>query len=302
MSGKRVLSITLYDRTPQVITSMFNSLLFPGNRVDAIAVCYDRAPRKSVDLLRNLCAKNRIELRESFLDDDEVGSRCPAAAYNKSLGLVSESHVFCLSSDIVLAPHSIGMAYELSRVCPDDAIIGMVTHCGPSYYWDCGGRRQRIQTSSENPMPMGFCWLIPMDRVRQLGGYDEIYMGGLCFEDDDFVRRLWMTGINFIFCDDISGSHIEHDREHCVKNDGRVQRNRKIHQSRHSESPDFSDVFPGSGHVYLSGTNMLDYCVGMSMLVRKIEDANDATVKLSEAQRMYGYSEPWLAFRGLELP
>jgi len=294
---RKVLALTIHDRNAGVLQSVMASFKFPGNSIDVVAVCYDRVNPEVVDEFRNLC--KGYELREVFLDDDVVGPRCSSKSWNSVLGLVSESHAFCISSDVVMAPHSVGMAYELSRVCPGDVFCGMTIHSGPSYYWLTNemGDKCRIMTWSRHPNPLGFCWLLPMDAVRKIGGYSEEYMDGVCFEDDDFVRRMWGTGINFVFCDDILGMHMEHNREQYLDIDGKVSINKKIHLGKYGDSKALSDMFVGSELIDLSTTDVQNSCTGMSILTRSLDDARAVFPSLSKTQRRYGYSEPWFAFR-----
>ena len=41
---------------------------------------------------------------------------------------------------------------------------------------------------------------------------DPEFADGFCYDDDDFFYRLWQTGLDFIFTDEISGVHLHHER------------------------------------------------------------------------------------------
>ena len=281
---KTVLAITLYDRTPEVIRAVFAALSFPGNRPDVVAVCYDRTPEHSIETLRVECAAAEIELREAFLDDDAVGPRCPSKAWNMALDMVTESHAFCMSSEMILAPHSIGMAYHMSEVIPDAMIVGRAEHCGQSYAYGKGNLHRTI-TSSNEPSGLGFAWLLPMQKYHDVGGFDEIYMNGFCYEDDDFVIRLWRAHTNILFCDDIMGFHLEHKRNHLKNEDGRVSINESIFSERYGDINILRDwKFP---HIRAR------FEVGMALISQTKN--TDLAEKCFIQQKLYGQDEPWRA-------
>ena len=282
---KTVLAMTLYDRTPEVIRAVFAALSFPGNRPDIVAVCYDRASEEAIVTVQNECSMTGIELREAELDEDIEGPRCPSRAWNAVLSLVDESHVFCMSSEMILAPHSIGMAYHMAEVIPDAMIVGRAEHCGQSYAYGTDNLRHRTITWSGNPSGLGFAWLLPMKTYREISGFDEIYMNGFCYEDDDFVMRMWQAGTDFLFCDDIMGFHLEHKRDHLKDEDGRVSINAKIFTER------FGDInilrewkFPHHG---------ARFDVGMALTSHEKNEilAKECFIQ----QKLYGQNEPWRA-------
>ena len=203
-----------------------------------------------------------------------------------------QDNVFCMSSDMVMAPHSIGMAYHLAEVAPDTLIVGRAEHCGQSYAFsmiEYGENIKHLQnrtiTWSLRPSPLGFTWMMPMKWFRGLGGYDEIYMNGYCYEDTDFVMRLWEAGVDFVFCDDIMGFHLEHKRDHLRDSDGKVSRNGQHFKARWGDLNILRDrKFP---HI----TCACD--VGLSFMLHEKNEKllNDCF----NQQKLYGQDEPWRA-------
>jgi hypothetical protein len=287
--------MTIHDRTPEIIGSVISCMRFPGNRPDVVLVCYDRAPQESVDAMRLECKNIGVELREIFLKDNAVGPRCPSLAWNKALSLSNESHIMCISSDVVMSPHSLDMAYHLSEAAPDHVIIGRAEHSGPSYKWHhtfTPANKEpneeivdRSMTSATFAEPLGFIWLLPMKTVRRIGGYNEAYMNGLCYEDADFVLRLWNAGADFLFCDDVFAIHMEHRREHLKNRDGKISTNEKLFVD------EYGDI------KYLAQKkfkpNVALYDVGMSIWSheRDMEIINRTHLQ----QRLYGQGQPWQA-------
>ncbi len=284
---KRILAMTIHDRTPEVIGAVFHGLSLPGNEVDTIAVCYDRADSSAQVLVEAECDKLGVGLLYAHLDDDFEGPRCPSKAWNAALDLVKdESHVFCMSSDMVLAPHSIGMAYHMAEVAPDSMIVGRAEHCGQSYAWPGADKlMNRTITWSGKPSGLGFAWLLPMEKFRAVDGFDTVYMDGLCYEDDDFVIRMWTAGADFLFCDDIMGFHLEHKRDHLKDDDGRVSINAEIFKKR------FGDINYLRDWKFHHSRACFD--VGMAAF---LHERSDETVKRYFIhQKLYCQDEPWRA-------
>ena len=293
-SGMTTLAITIYDRTPEVIRAMCAGLSLPGNRPDVVAVCYDRAPEASVDQLRDECNRLGFELWESHLDDDFRGPRCPSLAWNTVLATTKDPHVFCMSSDVVLAPHSIGMAYHMSAVGDNCMIVGRAEHCGQSYAWPGPDNPEHLKwrtiTWSGKPSGLGFAWLLPMKAYKDVGGFDEGYMKGYCYEDDDFVLKMWNSGSDFLFCDDIVGFHLEHKRDHLRDEDGRVALNGKIFLER------WGDIDMLRKWKFKHAVSRFD--VGLTQISHKRD--KDVTEKYFWQQKFYGQNEPWRAIPVVE--
>jgi len=292
---KKTLAMTIYNRTPEVVGAVFNGLSLPGNQVDEIAVCFDRAPDSIVEEVHRQCEMIKTPLAFSRLTDNYEGPRCPSLAWNTAIGLVKSSHVFCISSDVVLGPHSIGMAYQIAKAHDNAIVCGQAIHCGPSYSWervfDNGMRvKDRIMTYSKSPQPLGFNWLLPTNSIHKIGGYDLAYMGGYCYEDDDFVIRMWRSGVDIIFCDDVLGIHLEHKREHLKNSDGRVTANEKVFVGRYGDIDYLRErkfkVWAWAGHAI----------PGLSIWAHG--PSNHNLGKIADAIYEYGKGEEWRAAYG----
>ena len=294
---KKVVAMTIHNRTPKIIKSVFASFVFPGNRPDAVAVCYDRAPKNSVATLRHECRTKGIELRETFMFDGPKGFRCPSAAWNAVFDLIDEDHAFCISSDVVLAPHAIGKAYHMAAEFPDWIIVGRTEHCGPSYHSriEAEGKdeklifKSRVMTSSYYLNPLGFAWLLPMKTVREIGGYSMEFMNGFCFEDNDFTIRMWNAGADIMFDDDVLALHMEHPRPH-VLDEEKVGRNRKIFERI------YGDVdYIKTGLKSHNWTNAATEGGPLGACCHKAD--YQIIERIMAADMTYGNNEPWRAIK-----
>jgi GT2 family glycosyltransferase len=77
----------------------------------------------------------------------------------------------------------------------------------------------------------------------KIEGFDEKFMEGFWFDDDDFFLRLWKEGLNFIFNDEIHGIHLDHERPDLETEEGKkkIQINGNYMMKKH-----------GSPHVWNS--------------------------------------------------
>jgi glycosyltransferase involved in cell wall biosynthesis len=67
---------------------------------------------------------------------------------------------------------------------------------------------------------MGYHWCsaISADNMRKLNGFDERFCNGYCFEDDEFLARVKMLGLNVEITDSPFVVHQWHDRNYVPKN------------------------------------------------------------------------------------
>lgn len=302
---KKIVAMTVYDRQPDVLRSVIHSLSFPGNMPDALVVCYDRASDEARTAVRESCRSIGLDLRESSLDDSADGFRCPSLAWNTVFSRIPESHALCISSDCVLAPHSVHKAFHMALYFDDWMIVGRADHCGPSYSSSITIRTRsrnepmsflsRTMTSSHYFKAIGFAWVLPMTRVRRIGGYDLEFMGGFCFEDDDFTIRMWDTGMNIMFLDDLHALHIEHQRPH-VLDEEKIQRNKALFENRHgpAECEERSKGLPKQGfnpHIWVnedSGPGLSVWCHEYDPMIPP---------RAIGAEIIYGNDEPWRAIK-----
>lgn len=123
----------------------------------------------------------------------------PAKAFNAGIEAATRDRVMILSSDTLVPPATVRRSFlwdtALGPWTP--RVLDLETqmeYCGPSRVF---------------PMP----WALVCDRkaVLRCGGWDERYMAGLCYEDNDFVGRLVV--MQGSFCADWSAVAYHHSHE-----------------------------------------------------------------------------------------
>lgn len=102
----------------------------------------------------------------------------PSRAFNECLRIARGEDIFIMSSDVIVTPKAIEHAFtwDLSKAFYTPLIVDMESgnqYCGPMRVF---------------PMP----WFIGAKREDCLyvGGWDEEYLKGISFEDNDFIGRL----------------------------------------------------------------------------------------------------------------
>lgn len=79
---------------------------------------------------------------------------------------------------------------------------------------------QRIQVahhgwynhSAYRPVGYHFCNMITRKTLERIGGFDERFAHGICFDDDEILLRIKRSGIKIIFIDDPFVIHQKHER------------------------------------------------------------------------------------------
>lgn len=64
------------------------------------------------------------------------------------------------------------------------------------------------------PRKIHFCTCILKDAMIMLGGFDEEYMKGIAYEDDDFVKKIERSGYPMYHADDLVVLHQHHSRSY----------------------------------------------------------------------------------------
>lgn len=63
-----------------------------------------------------------------------------------------------------------------------------------------------------------FCTTLTRKNFYKIGGFDENYMEGIAYEDDDFREKILSSHLKLVLRDDLLVSHINHDTEYQQKN------------------------------------------------------------------------------------
>ena len=229
--------LTINNRSPEVLKRVAESLKLPGNEADEIIVVLDR-PTKEV---REDTIGTYLSLGATFINvEGEPGWKGPARAWNRGFDAAGGDLFYCISSEVVQGAGNVEKAKALCDNSPVDP-HGIL---GPVVFGSCSnsepanlvvGAEPGVLVSSKMPRPLGFIVCMPSQAVKQIGGFDERFMDGYWYDDDDFFLRLWRTGVDFVFDDSIHGTHIHHERPVLETGAGRagIQRNQALMLKKH---------------------------------------------------------------------
>jgi hypothetical protein len=112
----------------------------------------------------------------------------PARAFNVGLELCTGERLIVMSSDVIVTP---GAVKSMDRFWSTDCLYTPRVIDLDRNVEYCGATR---------PFPMPWFLVMPTAVAQQGGGWDEKFLGGLCFEDNDFVGRMALR-LGLIRCD-----------------------------------------------------------------------------------------------------
>ena len=247
--------LTLHDRPYSVMQKVFDSMKKQNH--NELVIVFDQTPV----LLADYCLEYwKYDKRTVFVVAPErpPGWRSPVKAWNAAFKKATGDILYCFSSETVQADGNVGRTREAMKHWAEPAwpdgpkkqdpkwpvdptpmvLYGSVScSCGPQgqeVNWN-GQAPGNLFCNAAHPRPLGFIWAAPAAAVKTIGGYDEAFADGFWYDDNDFFLRLWRTGLDFLFDDSISGTHLHHERPVLATPEGQegTRRNTEIMLKKH---------------------------------------------------------------------
>ena len=201
------LCLTVHNRPPAVSKAVADSLLLPGNAPDELILVLDRPTPDALEGAHAAYDNLPFPVRTITIPGKPAWLG-PARAWNHAFTAASSDTLYCISSEVVQAAGNLDRARSLAD--PTTAVFGACHNSTPAQL--VTGAEPGLLASSKMPRPLGFIVAMPAPAVKAIEGFDEDFMHGFWFDDDDFFLRLWHSGIHFSFNDSIHGTHIHHER------------------------------------------------------------------------------------------
>jgi hypothetical protein len=233
---KLSLILTINNRMPEVSRQVANSFLLPGNEVDEAVIVLDRptpeARAGATEAYQGLPGTLRFVEVEG-----PPGWRGPARAWNAGFKAATGDLFYCISSEVVQDAGNVDKARAL---CADGKTVAFGACHNSTPVNLVVGAEPGLLVSSKMPRPLGFIVCMPAKNVCDIAGFDEAFMGtpdapNYWYDDDDFMLRLWRSGLNFVFDDAIHGTHLHHERPDLATPEGQagIQRNAAYMLKKH---------------------------------------------------------------------
>jgi len=179
MSVGESILMTVYNREPEVLLNTFRWLASCDLSDSEIIVVDDGS---TMDYSWIEAYKDRFNLKWIKMDDYPAyrinGYNNPARAFNRALQEAQGERICVMSSDVIVPERVIAKARQ--DYAPGSVWCPMVVDLATSQEY-CGPHR---------PFPMP--WFLYLSRAKavECGGWDENFLFGCCWEDNDFVGRL----------------------------------------------------------------------------------------------------------------
>lgn len=181
--------MTVFNREPEVLMATLRSL-WRSLPEDAQVVLVDDGSTVPYDWIKSYAdarfkdfAWHVMEPYEAFRID---GFNNPAKAFNQALSMAKHDKIVVMSSDVLTNPIAVQklMKFNLEEMAWTPLVID--TESGAQY---CGPLRLF-------PAP----WFLAVSKKHAIecGGWDETYLDGMCWEDNDFLGRVMLQTGRFI--------------------------------------------------------------------------------------------------------
>jgi hypothetical protein len=177
---KTTVLMTVHDREPEVLLGTLRGLRRCGLQDVELIVVDDRSEMDYswVRAYAGAFASFKWVKTGEYAGFRVNGYGNPAHAFNCGLDLATGDRIVLMSSDVIVTP---GAVRSMEKF-----------YDGESLYTprviDMDSAKEYVGQSRFFPMP----WFLvaPTKACMEVGGWDEAYLDGLCFEDNDFVGRM----------------------------------------------------------------------------------------------------------------
>jgi len=193
----------VHDKPLEVWDKVLTSLSY--QQADEVVIVHDRAPQAILERSAAIPGVVPVNLA------GPKGWRSPCVSFNAGLAKVTGDVVLVSHSDIVQAPGNVERLRGHFSEHPDSVLFGTVVESNPEKLIGAGNAGT-ILMGTQNPRPLTWSMATKVESLRGISGWDEAYMQGVCYEDDDLTARLWKSGLDFHFNDDFLAIHETHDR------------------------------------------------------------------------------------------
>ena len=175
--------MTLHDRDHELIANTLRSMYRSGMKDCEVVIVNDRSTydysglKEGAEAMFDKCHWVDTGEYDGFRVN---GYGNPAYAFNLGLQTAERENVVLMSSDVIVTKRAVE---RMKRFTSERHAWTPIV-----YDFELGFEREYCGPKRFFPMP----WFLaaPRQACVDCGAWDESYLGGLCFEDNDFVGRL----------------------------------------------------------------------------------------------------------------
>jgi GT2 family glycosyltransferase len=200
---KTSVLMTVHDREPEVLLATLRSLTRSGLSDSELIIVDDRS-EMDYSWIKEY-AKPRFKTTKWIPSGNYEGFRIegygnPSRAFNLGLEVATGERLVVMSSDVIATTKSV---WSMDRFWnPDVLYTPRIVNMDTCTEY-CGATR---------PFPMPWMLTMPTKTAQDIGGWDEAFLMGLCFEDNDFVGRMALK-LGTVRCDwDATAYHQSHNQ------------------------------------------------------------------------------------------
>lgn len=203
---KTSILMTVHDREPEVLLATLRALRRSGASSEdvEIVIANDRSEMTYEWLIEYACRwLSVVWVKVPAYDAFRLpgGHNGPSRAFNEALRASSGERIVVMSSDIIVTPGA------FRAMLAHDVDEGMWT----PKVWDIDGRPFREYCGPSRIFPMPWFLLASRRALMEVGGWDEEYLLGLSFDDNDIAARVGLYHGKFFVDFDQVVFHQSHD-------------------------------------------------------------------------------------------
>jgi Glycosyl transferase family 2 len=199
--------VPIHDKPREVVQRVLGAL--SEQKADQLVIVLDRATDAVCGVMDGFDCLGPEHV--TVMLDGKPGWRSPCYSFNAGLKEVTSEITIINHSDVVPAQGNLDVVRQHFQVHPNSALFGKVEESNPEQLEGPGNAGPLLMGTS-NQRPLTWLLAVPTHTLKQIGGWDEAYQEGVCYEDDDLTTRLWKAGLDFTFNDSFSATHITHSR------------------------------------------------------------------------------------------
>lgn len=181
---KYSILMTVYDREPEIILATLRSLS-RCDLTDCELIVVNDGSNMSMEWTKGIMDRRFDGIPRRWIDAPPYeafringGFNNPARAFNLALDSAEGENVVIVASDTLVGPRIFQRIrrFNLSEVAWTPMVVDIESsqqYCGPMRLF-----------------PAPWCLAASRQHCLDIGGWDETYLQGMCYEDNDFMGRL----------------------------------------------------------------------------------------------------------------